>query len=509
MKRFTFIMLIAFCNICNAQDVQFNGTMSRQQLEAYLSRALVTEFDSLHRGIKAYNDLIDFAARCDARFLCTCYGIGYGSELAINTGFFDTVANTIIDINSAYAKKDLLPPIVGAAIWEKITHDINNLWIPSEVASLYHVGKRKFIFDSVKYVNDTNTLIATPDISRKETQMYFYFLATRFINAGVEAIHLGIIGNEDKNDQDHVLTWNLLTNIRKYAATKNRGVVLLNADEYGIHLKNTDTLLFDFNTNPTRVSGYKTGYDSTWASMWDYFESPYGGPGRLTYNDCSPYGKMEGGTTYFGWHADTLCYLLALDNTLTSNCNCLYNTGCWTVYGFDEISWFVLQAEDYRNQWLCYANEQVKKLDRNAFFAMPGRTLFTRRWIFYSAINGYGYNQEDAIINIWNGLVHDCDPNNVINLEEKWRNGTTDNITLVIYPNPIEKLANIIYTSANGSEVTIKITDVLGKIVYQIYTATNNGIIKWNTTDVPNGIYFCSAITDNGSVANFKIDIRN
>jgi predicted transcriptional regulator len=35
---------------------------------------------------------------------------------------------------------------------------------------------------------------------------------------------------------------------------------------------------------------------------------------------------------------------------------------CW---GWDEISWFALQPEEYRNQWLLYAHDWIKKTDPN------------------------------------------------------------------------------------------------------------------------------------------------
>ncbi len=500
---FVFCLLSCCCR-ASAQVNHFNGKMSRQDLEGYLSRSMVTDFDQLNRGKKEYYDLINLAAKTNARCMHNCYGLGYASELPINKGYFDSVRNTVQDVTLAYTRLGLEPPLVGVAIWEKVTHDVDSIWMSDEVANTFHVQKRRFIFDSIKYAGDKATR-ATPDISRPETQMYFYYLATRYIDCGIETLHMGIIGDEDHNDAGHVNTWALLCKIRDYAANHNRGLVLINADTYGVRLKNTDTLLYDYCIVPTRVSGYYSGTDSTWSSMWNYHESEFGGPGQLTNTDCSPYGKMLGGLSPLGWYADAMPYQVWLDNTLTSNCNCLAYATCYTVYGFDEISWFALQTEDYRNKWLCYASAQVNRLDKNCYFVMPARKIFTRHWTYYSAMNGYGFNQADAIYNAWTDKQNDCDPNNNVNLKELWGDG--EDVGVVVYPNPVKDVANIVYTAPAGKVVTIKIVDIIGKTVAQFTNGNNRGNCTWNTAGVPAGIYFCTASAAKGKVGNFRITI--
>ena len=504
LKGIVVLLLIAG-GTAHAQNSQFNGKMSRAQLEDYLDRTMVLSFDSLDKGMPAYNDLVNFAARCNARCLANTFTVGYGSELPINFGFFNKVQTAVTDIQNAYAKKGLVAPMVGAAIWESVTKNVDSIWMNDEVANTFHVAKRRFIYDSIKYMNDPAKDRATPDISRPETQMYFYYLATEFIKSGIEVLHMGIIEYEDKNDTNHLCTWDLLCKIRDYGATKNRGIVLINADTWGVRLKKTDTLLYDYVMIPTRVSGYYTGHDSTWSSMWNYRESPYGGPGRLSVTDCSPFGKIGGGYVNLGWYADSIPYQVVLDNTLTNNCNCLVYATCYTVYGFDEISWFTLQSEDYRNEWLCYANSETKRLDKNCHFVMPGRKIYSRRWSYYSAMNGYGFNQEDAIINTWNGTQKDCNPNDKPNLREIW--GSGKNLAVMVYPNPVTDAANIVYTAPPGNEVTLKIIDVLGKTVAYYETGKNHGSFLWDTHSIPTGNYFCTASAEKGDVASFRITV--
>ena len=509
MLKLSVLLLLCLSPVAYAQNSQFYGSLTRDELQTYMSRSLAVEFDGINKGMAEYNDIINFAARSDARYLGTCYGVGYGSELPVNHGYFDIIHSTVLEINKAYIANGFIPPIIGGSIWEKVTHDVDSIWMNDEVANTYNVPKRRFIFDSIKYITDTNKRIATPDISRIETQMYFYFLATKFIDAGMEAIHMGIIELEDLNDSGHVATWDILCKIRKYASTRNRGLVLLNADTYGLHLRNTDTLLYDFNTRPTRVSGYYSGKDSTWHSMWIYYQSAFGGPGRLSYNECSPYGKMAGGWSPLGWHADTMPYIVVLDNTLTNNCNCLVKAGCWTVYGFDEISWFTMQNEEYRNQWLCYAYSYVKMLDRNGNFMMPCRTLFTRRWTYYTAVNGYGYDQEDEIVKIWSGEEKDCDPNNIPDFKALWNDGDSNKISVIVYPNPVKGIAKIVYNTAKGDKVNISIFDTFGKKVTEWPTGKNEGYIEWNTVGLTQGTYFLTASDDRGRVTPFKVFVTD
>ena len=490
-----------------AQDYQFERTMSRPMLESYLKRSVVTELDSLHRGIKAYDDVINFCAKNDIRILCSCYGVGYGSELPLNYGEFDSIANFVQDVNKAYQLNGYVAPLVNTAIWEVVTRAVDSIWMDSTVAQEYNVPIRRFIFDSLKYPGDTSTLSCSPDISRRETQMYFFYLAHRFIDCGIEDIHFGQINLENKNDAGNVNSWNLYSRIRRYGAAHNRGLVLLNGDSYGLYLQGTDSLLYDYHTAPSRVSGYYTGSDSTWTSMWDFNQSTIGGPGQLSYNDCSAYGKMMGGQTCLGWYADTLPYQVALDNTITNLCNCLTSSGCWTAYGYDEISWFVLQSKEYRDQWLCYANGRVKALDPNCYFVMPIRTLFTRHWWYYVGLNGYGFDEENTIVSILNGVPTDCDPNDVLDLHAIYANGQADPTEVIAYPNPASGDVTIVFHTVRQSKAIIRINDMTGREVISWKTEENQGDLTWSPGELQSGVYSCTISSDKGPTTTTKITL--
>jgi Secretion system C-terminal sorting domain len=493
--------------LCRGQNYEFFGKMPRAVLNSYLAKSLALEFDSLHRGMKAYNDLIDFAARTNARYLSRCYGFGYGKVLPINYGILDSFSHITQDIRTAYSALGQTPPVVEAAIFEVVTSDLDSILMSDEVVNAYHVPKRRFIFDSIKYADDTSTVSAVPDISRPETQMYFYFLATSLLKAGAEALHMGQIDLESKNDPKHLAVWNLLSKIRTYAANCNRGLVLINADAVSLHVGATDTALYDFCASPCRVTGYYTGTDSTWTSMWNYEQSEYGGPGILAANACSPYGKTGGGYSPMGWYADTLPCLVRLDNYEANNCNCLAQASCWNTYGYDEISWFALQAPAYRDAWLCYAYSRVKQLDAQTFFEMPGRTLLTLSWEYYNAVNGYRFNQEDAISNIWNRPDTACNPNLETELHRLWGSADSQQVNVVVYPNPVNGTAHIVYNSTEGDEVNICIFDLAGKKIEEWQPRNNGGNLLWQTGNLQAGSYRCTAFSRKWTSKSFRIDV--
>jgi CubicO group peptidase (beta-lactamase class C family) len=80
---------------------------------------------------------------------------------------------------------------------------------------------------------------------------------------------------------------------------------------------------------------------------------------------------------------------------------------CW---GWDEISWFAKQPEEYRNQWLHYAHRWIKQTDPNGHLEMPGTRMIscpneTLRTYFANTKSSacpVGYSQEETIKKIWN-----------------------------------------------------------------------------------------------------------
>ena len=58
---------------------------------------------------------------------------------------------------------------------------------------------------------------SVPDISQPETQLWFYFQGASYIDAGIEAIHLGQTELMNRNDRDLTHYSKLLELIRSHA----------------------------------------------------------------------------------------------------------------------------------------------------------------------------------------------------------------------------------------------------------------------------------------------------
>jgi hypothetical protein len=73
------------------------------------------------------------------------------------------------------------------------------------------------------------------------------------------------------------------------------------------------------------------------------------------------------------------------------------------IWGYDEITWFAQQPEAYRNEWLRYAWNWLKKHDPSGFLEMPGGRMLTHgpgNWYFAntkSAACLQGFSQEETI----------------------------------------------------------------------------------------------------------------
>ncbi|RYD97190.1 MAG: T9SS type A sorting domain-containing protein [Sphingobacteriales bacterium] len=420
MKRIYLAILLcmALCSPSFAQDYNFSGTMSREKLELYLNRAITmaglvdenscyfppcTSSPSTLYNPTAYNASVNMLANINARFIGRSCGLWAG-EWVINGGFFSNVGVMVNDINNKYTNTGKVKPVIQAAIFEIISSDVNGIMMSAEVAATFGIAQRNFRYNDMlysdgSYVNQWGTNASVPDMSKTETQMWFYFMATQYIDRGIEAIHLGQVELMDDKDPDHSHWWSLLSKIREYAKTKNRGVVLLDAHTFGLYYGSSDQLLFDFHSSPIRMQEKLPRWSPS---------APDGGTAFVENNPgCgTPFNRTKGGKTYFGWYAVTLPYLVELDNFGISGSPNNHGN-CWFPWGWDEITWFGVQSEAYRNNWLKYAYYKVKCLDDNAFLQMPGRRGLTEAGVpwpghIYRAANGYD-NQEHMIKNTWNG----------------------------------------------------------------------------------------------------------
>lgn len=411
MKAFLLTLLSVLSTLLAAAQ-SFSGTMDRPTLEAYLSRSMtmVGLLDLQQSDPAGYQQEIAMCAQLNARYLGRVGGL-WGGEWVLNYNYMSRAQQGVADLRQAYQQAGHEPPIVQAAIFEYVTKKVNEVWMRSETASAFGIAQRQFDYQRMRYTAPpsgtqtdwgTDGLAIVPDMSQLETQMWFYDMATRYIDAGFEAIHFGQVELMDDIDTRHVAWWSLLSRVRAYAASRNRGLVLCDAHTNGLYYDSgrSSRLLFDLHAFPLRMREDRAS------------QAPAGGGTVLDYSGAgcgAPiYGRSLGGLTYFGWSTPSLPFLVEFDNFGITQNPGQRSQSC-TPWGWDEITWFSQQTPVYRNQWLKYAYYKVPCLDPNGYLEMPGmRNTMTRQGGgLYRASTGAEsaghYNQQAMIGRLWAG----------------------------------------------------------------------------------------------------------
>ncbi|MBD3181528.1 hypothetical protein GF312_04495 [Candidatus Poribacteria bacterium] len=377
----------------NKRDYQFDGKISREVLENYLSRS-ITMMDLLS-GVGNPDDnirmLINIGAKYAGRSL---YVWGTESRLPKMLPLAREIAVKIHEKDPEM--------ILQAGIYEIVTKDIERIPIPAWVFLEFEmpVEERNFNYQAMIYPdghghNHWSKGASIPDMSQLETRMWFYYASASYINVGIEAIHFGQVEIMDNNDQDHKHWRDMLARVRKYASENaRRHIVLCDAHvPSGGIVYDDGKLMFDLHSFPLRIEEVE--------------DSPHHGILKMGYLD-SIFGRSKGGITPSGWNCDHLPYMVELDNFGSSGKED-QNIGAHWIWGYDEISWFANQSEEYRNKWLKYAWNWIREHDPNGFLEMPGSRCLAspangRRWYFANTASDAtpdGFNQEETIKAIW------------------------------------------------------------------------------------------------------------
>jgi len=385
-----------------AQDFHFDNSISRPVLDNYLSRA-ITMAGMLQDDLSKQNkrgvdprDNVRMILNIHAKFIGRSI-LEWGTEKDLAT----SLRNAKVMAEMIHkADPDI---ILQAAEFEIVSPDVETITVPKNILAEFGqpVVDRKFRFDQIIYPDGQGPprkgIKGVPDMSRVETRMWFYYLATSYIDVGVEAIHFGQIGLMDQNDPGHAGWIEMLTRVRDYAHQHaRRHFVLCDAHEpHGGVVENGKTL-FDFHSKPLRIE--------------EVPGHPYQGTLQVGYAD-SLYQRSVGGMTPSGWSADHLPYLVEFDNFGGQ----VHDPGKPSkrpfIWGWDEITWFGLMPEQDRNAWLRYAWNWIRQSDPNGHLEMPG----SRNMVPGQGFNGpdwfsantrsaacpQGFNTEETIKEIW------------------------------------------------------------------------------------------------------------
>jgi hypothetical protein len=371
---------------------EFDRIISRQTLDNYLSRSITME-GVLH-GRGDLDDNIRMIKQIGAKYI--------GRALCLWNAEND-FTNNLQRAREAVPRVRAADPdiVLEACVFETVTPKINQIAIPDWVFTAFGlpVEQRNFRFDDIIYPEGQRRAMGrgaqVPDESRLETQLWFYYQAVSYIDAGCEGIHFGQVEIMNRNDPNNDHWAHLLGMVRDYAAKHaRRHMVICDGHVPTGGLMHDGNPLLDFNAFPLRIM--ETPEKPTEAIL------------KLGFSD-GLYNKSKGGKTFSGWNCDHLPYFVEFDNYGVSSHPGLPNTKGqfnW-VWGYDEITWFAHQSREYRSNWLQYAWNWVRSTDTNGWLEMPGsRTARSpdTRWYFAndpSAAVPTGLGDEEAIRAVW------------------------------------------------------------------------------------------------------------
>jgi hypothetical protein len=372
---------------------QFDGTMPRQVLDNYLSRAISME--GLLNGKGDLDDNIRMLKSVGAKFIGRSLCL-WGGEANLPSNL-ERARQQVPRVLAADPEM-----ILQACVFEIVSTQVDQVPVPdwAFVALGQPVENRNFRYADMLYPDGRRQDqwrkgSSVPDVSRPETKLWFYFLAASYIDIGFEAIHFGQAEIMNYNDPDLAHWAQVLALTRAHAAKHaRRHMVLCDAHVPRGGLVREGRLLLDFHSFPLRIM--------------EVPDRPQEAILKVGFSD-GIYGRSKGGMTPSGWSCDHLPYLVEIDNWGASKTPGQPKAGGIWIWGYDEITWFAHQSKQYRADWLRYAQDWVRKADPAGHLQMPGsRTmrspLDNRRWYFANTPGPAvpdGLGDEEAIRAIW------------------------------------------------------------------------------------------------------------
>lgn len=314
--------------------------------------------------------------------------------------------------------------IFESCIFETVFTSVEQIKIPPETFKAFGLpvedrcfSYKAMLFPDGRFIDFWGPGGSIPDMTRLETQMWFYYRACLYIDYGFECLHFGQMMLVAKTDINFRIFAKIIKMIREYARDHaRRGWILVNAHIYDDRIENSEELISDFHMTPTR------GIPPLGAVEHLPSEN---NPQEIELTDGhfdSIYLDSVGGITPSGWRTSSLPYLVELDNAGTYQKEWLdkpywplqtewYESGWWS---FDEISWFSTQPDSYRHEWLRHAYDWVEHIDGYGHCQMPGFRIAAIRGgvdnkevipVDYHANNKEthknGWGDEEVIRSIW------------------------------------------------------------------------------------------------------------
>ena len=362
----------------------FDTIMPRKTLEYYLSHAATAQWIYMSDTL---DDDIRVILKTGIKFLGRATGI-WKAEMP-DEEHFKLSKEAAERIHKADPEV-----ILQACIFEALyREDVETVKVPAFVFEAFNLPfeDRFFRFENCMFESDSNAQSCMPDISKQETQMWFYYRGVRYIDCGYEAFHMGQIHLYTAKDRNYACIGKVITMLREYGK--------INARRHKV--------LFDAHSHSLVVNG---------VSLLDYNAMPLT---RFPLLDRSGEklvlvreGKSGGGISPDGEYQKALPFLYEYDNwggrDKKARETLSYEELAWSQWwGGDQISWFACQDEESRNKFLDYTFKWTAVNNPDAFFAFPLRRPLNsgeviNNFPFYKLNNKSdvcpdGFSQEDEV----------------------------------------------------------------------------------------------------------------
>lgn len=263
--------------------------------------------------------------------------------------------------------------ILQACVFECIKKDfIDTVPIPAWVFEDFGlpVEERCFSYDKMLnpdglYVDHWHKDCSVQDITQLESRLWIYYRACAYIKAGYEGIHFGQVHLIGAADEGFFYWKQILKMIREFASKHaRRHYVLCDAHTHGIEVDGE--MLFDYNAWPIRLKEIKDKPTECYVEEGHY---------------DSIFGRSKGGKSPSGWTAESMPFIVEYDNFGRLIPGSPVETDCF-AWGFDEITWFSMQSDEYRHQFLRYLWNWVNERYPEGWVQMPSRRCLADKFDF-------------------------------------------------------------------------------------------------------------------------------
>ncbi len=357
----------------------FDGSMPRRVLEYYLSRAATAQWIYLSDTL---DDDIRVILKAGIKFLGRASGI-WKAEMPDEEHF--ALSRRAAEKIHAADPEIILQACIFEAVYRE---NLESVKIPARVFEAFGLAPedRCFSYDDCLLEPGSHM----PDISRLETQMWFYYRAVNYIDCGYEAFHMGQIHLYTAKDRGYKAIGRVIAMIRAYGKQHaRRHKVLLDAHSHSLVVNGVS--LLDYNAMPF--------------TRYPVLDRP--GERLVLVRE----GKSGGGISPEGVYEKALPFLYEYDNwggkDLWAHEHLTDEQRAWAQWwGYDQIAWFASQEEEARNAFLDYTFKWTAVNNPDGFFAFPLRRPLqsgeeAEGYPFYKLNNRSdacpdGFSQEDA-----------------------------------------------------------------------------------------------------------------